>query len=144
MTIVHFILNLILVGKVFEIETDLNNEMIVVTDGAQGIGFQIARNYLRAPAKVAILLDINKEKSNEAVEELTTELGPNKAVFIKCNVAKDLEETYQNIYNKYGILDVLINNAGLGDEEIPETCGNVNLTATVKCSLKFMELMKKM
>lgn len=124
-------------------ERDIKNKIIVVTGGAEGIGFQLIRSFLNAEAKLAVLLDINEAKANKAVEELTTEFGPNKVVYIKCNVIEDLEETYSKIHDQFGIIDVLINNAGIEDEKVPENCVDVNLTATIKWSLKFMELMKK-
>lgn len=124
-------------------ERDIRNKIIVVTGGAQGIGFHIARNFLISEPKLIILLDINEEMGNKAADELTTEFGSNKVVYIKCDVVKDLDETYDKIFKEFGIIDVLINNAGVVDEINAENCVNVTLTAKVSWSLKFMELMRK-
>lgn len=124
-------------------ERDIKNKIVVVTGGAEGIGFQIIRSFIKAETKLAILLDINEAKANKAVKELTLEFGQNKVVYIKCNVTEDLEVTYSKICDQFGIVDMLINNAALKAENNPENCVNVNLTATIKWSLKFMELMRK-
>lgn len=123
-------------------ERNIKNKTVVVTGGAEGIGFQIAKYYLKDGAKLAILLDINEEKGKEAVENLTLELGLNKAVFIKCDVVEDLESTFEKICAQFGKVDVLVNGAGIVNELVPEKCIEVNLTATIKWSLKFMEHMK--
>lgn len=121
-------------------ENSFKDRTIAITGGAEGIGLDIAKKFLQKGAKLAILLDIDEAGGSEAVKNITSNLG-NKAIFIKCDVTKDLEDVFEGITCKYTI-DVLVNSAGIGDEKVPKTMINVNLTAAIDWSFKFWNYMK--
>lgn len=122
---------------------DLKNKVVVITGGAEGIGFEIADNYLKKQAKTVILLDINEKQGVDAVKKLTTKYGNGKAVFIKCDVTKDLDAVSKKILDSFKQVDVLINNAGiLNDKAIRKTI-DINVTAVIEWSQKFWEHMRK-
>ncbi|KKS25824.1 MAG: dehydrogenase, partial [candidate division WWE3 bacterium GW2011_GWC1_42_102] len=87
----------------------LQNKIAIVTGASSGIGLAIAKLYLQEGATV-IFSDIN-----ESGAQVTEGLGE-KASFIKCDVSK-VEEVTQlvgTVVEKYGKLDIMVNNAGIG------------------------------
>ncbi|WP_078553121.1 SDR family NAD(P)-dependent oxidoreductase [Bacillus alkalicellulosilyticus] len=91
----------------------LENFIVVVTGGAQGIGKGIARGYCNQGATV-IITDIDEEKGIATTKELNaSEKGT--CVFIHCDVrvSEQISETVKTIDERYGKIDVLINNAGV-------------------------------
>lgn len=128
-------------------ERELKDKVVVITGGAQGIGFEIATKFLDKGVKTIVLVDINDE-GKESARTLNAKYGENKTIFIKCDVTTDLEETSKKIFDKYKSVDVLINNAGtaIGFNATHET-GNkktieTNLTALILWSMKFWEHMR--
>lgn len=66
---------------------ELKNKTIVVTGGAQGIGFEIAFNFLKEGANLIILLDVDERKGKIAEIKLTKKYGAGKAIFFQCDVS---------------------------------------------------------
>jgi len=88
----------------------LQNKTAIVTGASSGIGLGIAKLFLQEGANV-VFSDINEEVGNQIVSELG-----DKASFVKCDVSSS-EEIYklvENTVSKYGKLDVMVNNAGIG------------------------------
>ncbi|MDO9592034.1 MAG: SDR family NAD(P)-dependent oxidoreductase [Erysipelotrichaceae bacterium] len=86
-----------------------DNQVIVITGAAQGIGLTIAR-YLNQLGAILAIADINEEAAIKAVNDL-----PNKnSLAIHCDVTS--QESTLNmakvVLEKFGRIDVLINNAG--------------------------------
>ncbi len=96
----------------------LHGKRAVVTGGAKGIGFAIARRFIEEGGSV-LLTDID----SDAGERAANEIG---AAFLLQDVSK--EEDWRNLIAKTGErlsgLDILVNNAGIGDvsgKDSPET-----------------------
>ncbi|CAH2106006.1 unnamed protein product [Euphydryas editha] len=123
-------------------ERNLKNKVVVITGGATGIGYEIADQYLQKNPKVTILLDIDEKQGPEAAKTLCTKYGTNKAVFMKCDVTKDLETVSSKIIDTYKTVDVLINNAGVLDEKFVKKTIDINVMALIEWSLKFWEHMR--
>mmetsp|Transcript_33309 Transcript_33309/g.131209 ORF Transcript_33309/g.131209 Transcript_33309/m.131209 type:complete len:284 (-) Transcript_33309:654-1505(-) len=93
----------------------IESAVVVVTGGAQGIGFCTCEEVLARGGKVSIL-DLSEEKGLEALSNLCKRFGAGRVLFLSCDVSrkesvvKALEETM----NQFGRLDVLVNNAGIG------------------------------
>jgi len=87
----------------------VKGKVLFITGAAQGIGFEIAKEFLNAGAKV-VLTDLNEEK----VKEAALTLG-NGVVGIKCDVTSesDLQQAIDETVEHYGRIDILINNAGM-------------------------------
>jgi 3-oxoacyl-[acyl-carrier protein] reductase len=91
---------------------DQRNKVALITGGSKGIGFGIAEALLKAGYKVAIT-SRNQESADEAVEKLS---GLGEILGLAADV-KDLssqEQAVQTVISKWGQLDVLIANAGVG------------------------------
>jgi len=91
---------------------DLTGTVVLVTGSSRGIGKAIARGMGESGATVAIHYRTNEEKANE----LAVELGGGSAAF-----GADLEDPlnaeglFAGVVEKFGKVDVLVNNAGIFD-----------------------------
>ncbi|XP_064071963.1 15-hydroxyprostaglandin dehydrogenase [NAD(+)]-like [Vanessa tameamea] len=121
---------------------DLKNKVVVITGGAVGIGYEIADRYLQKGAKVTVLLDIDDRQGTEAAKSLCTKHGANRAVFMKCDVTKDLEPVSNKIIETYKTVDVLINNAGILNDQLGKKTIDINVWALIEWSMKFWEHMR--
>jgi len=88
---------------------DLTKRTAIVTGGAQGLGFGIAKRFIESGAEV-IIWDIDKELLKSAEKKLNS----NKATFQSVNVG-NFQEVKKNIdqITAEKKIDILINNAGV-------------------------------
>lgn len=121
---------------------DLTNKVVVITGGAEGIGYEVADRYLEKGAGITILLDINERLGAEAVKKLTTKYGSNKAAFLKCDVTTDLDAVTKKLFSTYKV-DILLNNAGILNDGLIKKTIDINVAAVVEWGLKFWEHMRK-
>ncbi|MEB7805902.1 MULTISPECIES: glucose 1-dehydrogenase [Mammaliicoccus] len=87
----------------------LENKVVIITGAAQGMGKIHAEKALEQGAKV-IITDINEESGHQTESELKGEV-----MFIKHNVSdeNDWKNVVQQTMDKWGRIDVLVNNAGI-------------------------------
>jgi len=87
----------------------LKDKVCIITGGAAGIGKATAEKFAAEGAKV-VICDVNEEAGNA----LAKELG-NDASFWKVNVVdrQEVQAWIDEVANRYGRIDVLINNAGI-------------------------------
>jgi NAD(P)-dependent dehydrogenase (short-subunit alcohol dehydrogenase family) len=87
----------------------LQGKCILITGGAQGIGFECARAYVREGARVAIA-DIGRSQMERAVEEL----GP-ATLAVDCDVADgtSVAKAVAQTIAAFGTIDAVHNNAGV-------------------------------
>jgi NAD(P)-dependent dehydrogenase (short-subunit alcohol dehydrogenase family) len=95
----------------------LQGKVAIVTGGGGGIGRAASILFAQEGAKVAVS-DINEESASETVR-MVREAG-GEAVAITANVAspEEVEQLVEKTVETYGGLDVLFNNAGVGNEEV--------------------------
>ncbi len=130
---------------------DFKGKVVLVTGSGRGIGKVIALSFAKLGAKLA-LCDVNEETLKETVSEIES-IG-SEAVYSLANVVsgKEVEEMVDKVIDKWGQVDVLINNAGITrdglllrmKEEDWDAVLSVNLKGTfnvTKSALKYM--MKK-
>jgi len=88
----------------------LDGHVAGITGAAQGIGFAIAEQFTAQGARV-VIGDVNLELAEQAAEKLG---GPGVAAVVRCDVtaAVDVEALVQAAVDRYGALDVMVNNAG--------------------------------
>jgi len=89
----------------------LENRVAVVTGGARGVGYAIARRFLEEGARV-VIADIDDTTGPQAAEELAV-FGP--ARYVECDVGErlDVRNMIAATIDAFGDIDVLVNNAGI-------------------------------
>ena len=130
-----------------KIKFDFKNKTAVITGGAQGFGFDIAKRFLNSGARV-IIWDIDSKMIEKAVKELNNQnLSSN---VIDVSNYKEVEDCTNEI-NKKSNIDILINNAGiLRDKSFSkmslddfETVVNVHLLGAAYCSHAVWPIMRE-
>lgn len=96
-------------------------KIVLISGGAKGIGKEIALSFAKNGAKIAVfdkdpnsLLNLQKELTDLGVENITT--------VVDISDFKTLNKFLTQIKQKFGRIDILINNAGFGlAKKIQET-----------------------
>lgn len=93
---------------------DFKDKAVVITGGATGIGFSFAKQFGNEGAKI-VIAGIKKDRNDEAVEKLIA-MGIEAKAF-ECDVTKreDVEAVADFAWKEFNHVDVIINNAGIGD-----------------------------
>ena len=121
-----------------KITFNFENRTAVITGGAQGFGFDIARRFLNSGAKV-IIWDNDPETLKKSVKELNnTNLSSN---VVDVSKFKEVENCTNEIVKNSNI-DILINNAGITGPTAPlweydlenwKKVVDINLMGTFNC-----------
>jgi len=128
----------------------LKDRVALVTGSAQGIGREIALVFAREGADV-IISDINMEKAAKTSIEIEA-LG-RRSLALQLNVTDyaSVEEAVNKILDKFGKVDILINNAGITKDGLLlrmseadwDAVINVNLKGTFNCTKAVSKVMIK-
>lgn len=96
----------------------LKGKVALITGAASGIGESTAMLFAKEGAKL-VLTDINEEKGKIILENIKN-LGA-EVIFLKADVsnAGDSENSVQKAIEKFGKLDIAVNNAGIGGPQNP-------------------------
>lgn len=99
---------------------DFSHKVVVVTGSARGIGRRIAERFYEAGAKVA-LCSISKTGKEELMQEIVGD-DRSRILALPCDVSRpeDVANFLQAVVDKFGTIDVLVNNAGIYSKE--DTC----------------------
>ena len=89
----------------------LQDKIAIVTGGAMGNGLGIVKVFLKYGAKVSIF-DYS-EKLNETVDNLRKEGYEVDGYLVDIRDSKKIEDAVNAVIQKYGKVDVLVNNAGV-------------------------------
>lgn len=116
------------------------NKIVLITGAASGIGASTAINFGKLGATVA-LIDRNATQLNVVANKIR-ELGAPEPLKIVADVTEDTEKIIDQTVDKFGKLDVLVNNAGiacLNEEELGslsdfDIISNVNIRSILKIS----------
>ncbi len=89
----------------------LENKVVIITGGSQGIGKSMVSEFVKQKSKV-YFLDIDKEGALKLIDELEKQ-NLKKPFFYECNITnfKELTSVIEKIGEENGVIDVLINNA---------------------------------
>ena len=90
----------------------------IVTGGATGIGGAIARR-LAADGERVLIADINDELSASNVAQIESEGGTAAAIHSDVSRHDDIREMIQDAIERWGRLDILVNNAFPAMEALP-------------------------
>ncbi|KAF5729306.1 xanthoxin dehydrogenase [Tripterygium wilfordii] len=89
----------------------LLGKVAIVTGGATGIGASIVRTFHKQGAKVCIL-DLQDDRGQQLCDSLGGDLN---ACYLHCDVSNedDIRHAVDFTVEKFGTLDIMVNNAGL-------------------------------
>jgi len=118
---------------------EFTDKRVLVTGASRGIGFEIARNFLDAGARVAI--NGSTEQSVGAAMDRLGEYEQTVAAPGNIGTVAGCESAVQTAIDAFGGLDILVNNAGVGagrpiadcDEEMWDAHCDVNLKGLFFC-----------
>ncbi len=93
----------------------LNDRVAVVTGGASGMGKATVMRFLAEGARV-VIADYNRETGLTAVEEARASGHGERVSFARCDVASeaDVAAAFRHAVERFGGLDIVFNNAGVG------------------------------
>ena len=93
-------------------EYDLKNKTVLITGGSRGLGLVMAREFAREGARLAICArdEYELDQARIDLEQLGAEVLP-----VKCDVtdSADVNRMIAEVTNRFGHIDVLVNNAGV-------------------------------
>lgn len=127
----------------------LENKVSIVTGGAMGNGLGIVKVFLKHGAKV-IILDYS-DKIDEVVAEFKEKGEPVEGYKVDIRDSKRVNEIAKEVHEKYGQVDVLVNNAGVAKltpfletpDEIRDYHFDINIKGSWNVSKAFVPYMPK-
>jgi 3-oxoacyl-[acyl-carrier protein] reductase len=130
---------------------NITNKVALITGGTKGIGYGVAESLMKENAKVAIT-GRTKASADEAAAKLNR-IGKGEAIGFSADVRKlsDQQKVVEGIIKKWGQLDILIANAGIGyfssietltEDQWQETI-DTNLTGVFNSVKASLEAVKK-
>lgn len=93
---------------------NLENKIVLITGSSKGIGEQIAYAFSRQKAKVVITYNSDKQSAHN-VEAECKKLGALDSLIVNLDITDDrsIQECIKSVEEKFGHIDILINNAGV-------------------------------
>jgi len=127
---------------------ELTDKVAIVTGGGTGIGESIAREFARVGAKV-VVASRKQENLDRVVAEIKAAGGEALAVVTDVRVPEQVDNVVKQAVEKFGRLDIMVNNAGAGFpvkiEELSPNGWNViisiNLNGVFLCSVAAAKVM---
>ncbi len=126
-------------------DTPANGELLdkvaLITGAASGIGFAISTRIWQEDAQIA-MLDINEKALLQAKSRLADEGDPDRILTIRCDITNEDDVTLavQKIVDKFGKLNIAINNAGVSISVPSDECSleQWNWVMSVNCTGSFL------
>jgi NAD(P)-dependent dehydrogenase (short-subunit alcohol dehydrogenase family) len=114
----------------------LEDRVVVVTGGASGIGEAIVEAFVRQAARV-VFLDIQDEAAESLVARFVDE-GVRAPMYCRCDLMDiaELQRTVEDIVERFGAVDVLVNNAGDDSRHTVESVTAESWDRTMAINLK--------
>lgn len=103
------------------IKMRLKDKVAIITGGSTGIGYAITEEYLSEGAKV-VIASFDEKEINKAKEELEKKYNADDILAVVCDVksTKDVKNVVQKTIDKFGKIDIMINNAGITNSGLTE------------------------
>jgi 3-oxoacyl-[acyl-carrier protein] reductase len=90
----------------------LKDKVAIITGGARGIGYAIAKRYVDEGAKVA-LWDVLEEELGQARQKLSDLGGEVKTYVVNVTSADSVRKAFEDVEKDLGKVDIMVNNAGI-------------------------------
>ncbi|WP_313800103.1 glucose 1-dehydrogenase [Cytobacillus sp.] len=129
---------------------DFKDKVVVITGAANGIGKVLAAAYAKKGAKIMVA-DVDERAGKQIVEDIKIHNG--NVFFVQTDVRKEDEiiRLMMKTKEKYGQVDILINNAGISKWKSPYELSayewdeilNTNLRSVFLCSREAAKYMRE-
>lgn len=90
----------------------VKDKVVFITGAASGIGYQIGLEFVKNGANV-VFSDMDEERVKEKTKELQSQGYDCLGIRCDVTVEQDIQKAIEFTVEKYGTIDVLVNNAGL-------------------------------
>ena len=120
----------------------LAGKVVIVTGAARGIGRAIAKRFAEEGAKVVVNYNTSEREASSLADEIRREGG--QSIVVKADVTRseEVNRLVKTTVEKYGRVDVLVNNAGIiiredfldAKEETWDRTIDTNLKSVYLCS----------
>tara|TARA_Y100001960_G_scaffold86176_3_gene92277 strand:+ start:3008 stop:3775 length:768 start_codon:yes stop_codon:yes gene_type:complete len=129
---------------------DLNGKTAVITGGNGGIGFGMAVGLAEAGANIVIAAR-NETKTSESINRLKGLGTECEGIQVEVTEESSVQQMVSKTIDRFGSLDILINNAGIGIRKLPHEYTikewnkvvDINLTGAFICSKEVYPHMKE-
>ena len=93
---------------------DLSNKIVLITGGSRGIGEAIAYSMAREKSKVVVTYNSNSQGAQKVADKCK-ELGSPDVLIVKLDIKDNvsIKDAVSKTEEKFGHIDILINNAGV-------------------------------
>ncbi|MCT0016558.1 SDR family NAD(P)-dependent oxidoreductase [Lactococcus lactis subsp. lactis] len=128
---------------------DISDKVIVITGASRGLGRDMAKLFASEGAVIVINYNSSVLDAEYLYKEILSNNG--KALLISADITKmdEVEEMCKDVISKFGKVDVLVNNAGILNDNPIQLMSkeqwsdviDVNLTGTFYCSKVFSKVM---
>ena len=120
----------------------MENQTVIITGAARGIGLEIAKCFAQQRARI-VIADLDLESAERAAQDVKADDAAD-ALGLRCDVARrdEVEAMVDATAARFGGIDVLINNAGICPfvdvmeltPEVWQRTLDVNLTGAFHCT----------
>ena len=116
---------------------NLRNATALVTGGSSGIGRAIAKSLVDAGSRVAIT-GRNQDRLTEAAKAINAH-----PINADVSSEEDVKRTYREFFDKFGHLDILVNNAAFGERRALVDLDRARFDAILQTNVMGMMLMSR-
>jgi len=132
-------------------EKSLKDKVALITGGSRGIGRAICLALAQEGATIAVNYVTHYKAAENVVEEIIGKSGEAIAIKADTSKKKEVENMIETVINKFGRINILINNAGVGPfvkffditEELWDWTQNINTKGIFLVSQAVAREMKK-
>jgi 3-oxoacyl-[acyl-carrier protein] reductase len=131
---------------------NLENKVIVITGSSSGIGRAAAVRFAREGSRVVVNYHVNREGAEKAREEIAKTGAACLPVQADVSKPEDVERLFRSAVERFGTVDVLVNNAAIGTDKVPfmeATFADIaemlhtDLTGAMLCAQQAVRIMEK-
>ncbi|KAB0792462.1 hypothetical protein PPYR_14421 [Photinus pyralis] len=124
---------------------EIQGKIALVTGGVQGIGHEAVESLLNSGVKGVTLVDVNTAKGKTVADSLNARHGQGRVIFLPADVSDEtqFENAFKESLNHWKGLDIVINNAGILNEDNWKMMVNTNTVGTIQGTFLGLKYMSK-